>query len=121
MEFATCNLLWRVFTSRASLYSKIIIWGGRGVKNDKVLFQRIRISSAFPMLLHQPFCMKDDQSPSRYAVTSMCYYFPVTCLFFIPFILWGYKSSFKPHVSHWFLNSMNALTCSGIFKVLNYT
>ena len=46
------------------------------------------------MLLHQPFSMKDDLSPSTFShfvVTLMCYYLPLILLLFIFFMLWELK------------------------------
>lgn len=79
-------------------YSRMIVLKGAchiSLSNlSKVhFFQRNRISSAPPVLLHQPFCMKDEWSPCRlpyFLVTVMCY-FPPTILSSISFMFLSFS------------------------------
>ena len=75
----------------------ILKWSaGKGFwdKNLKInFFQRNRISSASPVLLHQPNRQKDDWGPSRIShlvVTAMCY-FPPPLLYSISFMFYRIK------------------------------
>ena len=112
-EFATLNFLRGYFNQGQPILKNDNLKGNLSCfcpKNSSIHFFSSGIPSISQVLLHQPFCMKDDYSSSKrcqFLVSVICHFHQTLAFyfFFFFFVFWCFgakRSAFKLYGGHWF-------------------